>query len=192
MKNRVFIFFCVVLLSTFVACKQKSDIITYEVVQAYYNTGEVFRTIEKVNKHEIYARAYWRNGNLQVEGMLRDSLKDGVWKTYYSDGILEGEYIFSNNKMVEEIIRLPVSLEFKEKATELQVGHFHPFRVRGAGYIFIESTLDFGSLYKEADPENPFTFGITPLSAGTDSIAVVVNRFNDKAHVFLFTINVVK
>lgn len=61
----------------------------------YYSTGEVKSKIISVTDSTSYFTEFYRNGNISKEGVLfNDSLYDGEWTEYYSDGTIKwiGEY----------------------------------------------------------------------------------------------------
>jgi len=171
--------FSLVLLFVFVACNQKKE----EKIQTrYYETGELHITKEIISEHEHYNRVYYKNGQLQAEGMVRDSLQDGLWKTYYSDGVLKGELIFSKGQFVKDIVGYPIILEFKDNPTEIKAGLEYPFRVLNAGHFSIEIPIKIlGKFYRLVEDENlPYTYLLTPRKAGTDTIMIVTNVYNEE------------
>jgi hypothetical protein len=50
----------------------------------------------------FYMKAYYPNGNLFKEGLIKDSLEDGVWKSYYASGELKSKGSYSLGKKVGE------------------------------------------------------------------------------------------
>lgn len=61
----------------------------------YYSTGEVKSTIINMTDSTSHFTGFYRNGNISKEGILfNDSLYDGKWIEYYSDGTIKwiGEY----------------------------------------------------------------------------------------------------
>ena len=57
-------------------------------------------------KPEVYyMRAYYPNGNLFKEGLIKDTVEDGLWKTYYASGELKskGSYVFGKKTGEYEI-----------------------------------------------------------------------------------------
>ena len=48
----------------------------------------------------FYMKAYYPNGNLYKEGLIKDSLEDGVWKSYYASGELKSEGSYTLGKKV--------------------------------------------------------------------------------------------
>ena len=84
--QKVIIIFCVFFL--LVGCKNK-------VERWYYDSGKLYAEREIFNKHKSYGKSYYENGFLKDEGFLKDdSIPNGFWKEYYSDGTLKwrGEY----------------------------------------------------------------------------------------------------
>jgi hypothetical protein len=125
MKNKIFVILSVALSFFYISCNQK-------VETQYYETGEVHKIKKKINKHETEVRSYFKDGQIKQEGILYDdSLKNGLWKAYYNDGVLKGEIIYSKNKFIKEIIRYPITLDFKNSPSEFKVGNTYQFRVLG-------------------------------------------------------------
>lgn len=172
MKNKVFIVLNSVLLFIFISCNQKIDI-------QYYDTGEVYKIEKRINDHKTYVHTYFKNGKLKQEGMLYNSLRDGNWKMYYSDGVLKTEVIFSENKPVKEIIKHPILLEFKGDPTELKVGYSYQFRILGVGFFTIEKPVKVLGYIRYLEEDNPYLCEITPRKADNDTILIIVNHFNE-------------
>jgi hypothetical protein len=189
MKNKSFILSLI--LFFFISCNQRN-----EVKIEYYDTGEIFKTEAIINNHEHYVRLYFKNSNLMQEGMLLDSLKEGSWKAYYSDGVLKGELIFSKNQFVKDIVGHPIILDFKDSPTEIKAGLEYPFRVLNAGQFVIAMPIKIlGDYQRLVEDENlPYTYLLVPRKAGTDTIMIITNVYNEniKNDTILFPITVVE
>ena len=169
MKKKISIILSFVLSFLFVSCNQKVEI-------KYYKTGEVHKKEKRINKHETEVRTYLKNGQLTQEGMLYDSLREGQWNIYYSDGVLCGELIFHKDEVIKENIRYPITLDFKDSPSEFKTGNTYPFRVLGVG-IFQDIKVPLKLGYKQNFPVNfdePYWFEITPQIAGNDTILVII------------------
>lgn len=133
---------------------------------------------QDINEREYFHRIYYRNGQLQAEGMVRDSLKDGLWKTYYSDGELDGELLFSKGEFVHQIIGEPVGLQFNSNDIELKAGHTYQFRIRGVPFPEVVARLKiFGEIKILDDRTEPFRYEMTPRKAGTDTLWVILHDY---------------
>ncbi len=52
-------------------------------------------------KPEVYyMKSYYPNGNLYKEGLVKDTLEDGLWKTYYASGEIKSKGSYSLGKKV--------------------------------------------------------------------------------------------
>ncbi len=173
MKNRFFIVSFFALLILFISCNQKTEV-------QYYNTGEVYKIKKSINEHESEVCFYFKNGQIEQEGMTYDSLKNGQWRTYYSDGVLRGDIIYSKNKFLKENITHPITLDFKDNYSEFQIGHSYQFRVLGVSFYSIEVPMKLG--YRRIPNEennNLYLFEITPKTAGNDTVLVIINYFKE-------------
>jgi len=79
------------LIILFISCEQKLYVVRIE----YYPTGELFS---------------------ETPYLIKDSLKDGLYKEYYKNGILKQAILFSKNKPTDSAVRYfeTGELEFKE------------------------------------------------------------------------------
>jgi hypothetical protein len=171
----------------FISCNQ-------EVEKEYYETGELYRIKKKLNNDETKESVYFKNGQIAREGIkYNDSIKEGIWKTYYIDGTLREELIYSKNKFVKEIIRYPIKLDFKDNPSEFKVGTPYLFRVLGASLSPIEIHKKLGSRAIRGDEKN-YTFEITPQEIGNYSITIILKHFDEniKNDTLLFPIKVVE
>jgi hypothetical protein len=50
----------------------------------------------------FYMKAYYPNGAIFKEGLIRDSLEDGVWKSYYASGEVKSKGSYTMGKKVGE------------------------------------------------------------------------------------------
>jgi hypothetical protein len=50
----------------------------------------------------FYMKAYYPNGNLFKEGLIKDSLEDGLWKSYYASGELKSKGYYNLGKKMGE------------------------------------------------------------------------------------------
>jgi len=156
----------------FISCNQKVEI-------QYYETGEIHKIKKRINKHETEVRFYFKDGQIEREGILyADSLKDGHWKFYYNDGVLRGEIVYSKDKFIREVIKYPIVLDFKNSPTEFKVGNTYQFRVLG---VFFHSA-GFTGIPKKTDfkPINDYVYLLefTPKIASNDTILVIIDHFN--------------
>ncbi len=168
MKNRIFIASNFVLLFLFVSCNQKIEI-------QYYDTGEIRKTTKRINEHESEIRFYFKNGQIEQEGiMYDDSLKDGQWKAYYSDGVLMRDITYSKNKFIKEDISYPIILDFKHNPSDFETGNTYQFRVLGAYLYSMDVPRRLGSKTLPRD-DNGFLYmyEITPKFAGDYTIMVI-------------------
>ncbi|HSP87390.1 MAG TPA: toxin-antitoxin system YwqK family antitoxin [Ignavibacteriaceae bacterium] len=105
--------FILVIVFIFPSCSESPKKKTVEVkfdAPIYDSTGNLFtgtkketingKTIEYdfVNgkKHGSF-KIYYENGNLEMEGQIKENKNDGHWKYYYQDGTLESEGNFAND-----------------------------------------------------------------------------------------------
>ena len=168
MKNKIFIILNFVLSFLFVSCNQKTEI-------DYYDTGEVRRIKKRINEHDSEVCFYLKNGQLTQKGIVSDSLREGKWNIYYSDGVLCGELIFYKDEVVKENIRYPITLDFKDNPLEFKTGNSYPFRVLGVAFFDIKVPPKLG--YKRNSPINfdeAYWNEITPEIAGSDTILVII------------------
>ena len=173
MKNK----FCIVLSFVFlilcISCNQKVEI-------EYYQTGEIHRIEKRLNDHETKVSIYFKNGQLVLEGIVRDSLREGQWNLYYSDGVLRGELIYSKDKMVAENIRYPITLDFRDNPSEFKVGNTYQLRILGVGVFFSTRTresLGFRKIPVDDNSDVQYWFEITPQRAWNDTISVIITGF---------------
>jgi len=172
MKNKIFIVLIFTLPFLFIACNQKVEI-------QYYDTGEVYRTEKRINEHEVEVCIYLKNGQIVLEGIVRDSLREGQWNYYYNDGVLRGELIFSKDKMIRENIRYPILLDFKDNPSEFKIGNTYQFRILGISTFFSIQTpirLGYESIYDDINNVQ-YWLKITPQKAGNDTITVIIKDF---------------
>lgn len=154
----------------FISCQNERE-------RVYFNTGEVY--CEKINEHTNYYRYYFKTGEIFIEGMCIDSLEEGLWKRYYSDGTLCAEAIFHKGKIdsLEQILsesKYSVVLEFENNPNEIKVGSTYHYRVIMHGLwefsIITPSKLGVPS----ADRRDDFPYKIKPKIADTATIKVKI------------------
>ncbi len=175
MKNKIFIALSFTLQFLFIACHQK-------VETEYYPTGEVYKIEREINEHESEVRFYYKNGRVQQEGIMRDSLAEGQWNDYYNDGVLRGELIYSKGRVVNENIIYPIRLDFKDNPTEFKVGNSYQFRTLGVSAFFsIETPIKLGYrqiLVKDFN-DVQYLDEITPQEAGDYIITVFIEEIKN-------------
>jgi len=66
-------------------------------------------------KHGSF-KIYSRNGNIEIEGQIKENKNDGLWKYYYPDGTLESEGYFINDLIEGEWAWYYTSGKLKETA----------------------------------------------------------------------------
>ena len=162
-----------VLSSFFISCSQK-------VETQYYDTGEVYRTEKRINKHETEVHTYFKNGNIVEKGMMYDSLREGRWNDYYNDGVLRGELNFSKGKIVGENIRYPITLDFKGIPSEFKTGNSYQFRVLGISFFYSLVTpkkLGYRRILIDDFNDARYLDEITPEIAGDYAIKVIIEDF---------------
>ena len=185
MKNRISVVLYFALFSLFIACNQKDK--TEHIVADRYETGEVYRTYKKINDHEYEVHLYYRNGQIFKEGIVRDSLFEGPWKEYYNDGVLRGELILSKGRVVDENLKYPIRLDFKDNPMEFKVGKRYPFRTLGVSAFYTVATprkLGYKHIVVEDFNDVQYLSEITPQEAGDYTITVFIEEIKNDTIVF--------
>ncbi len=86
----------------FTACENSNsgnDVVETNVISSFENgSPKVERDYKLVNNNliSIYEREYYEDGNLLKEGSLNeDKKRNGLWKSYYRDGVLwsQGDFV---------------------------------------------------------------------------------------------------
>jgi hypothetical protein len=54
----------------------------------------------KENPEKYYMKSYYPNGNMFKEGLIVDSVEDGIWKSYYATGEIKSEGSYTMGKKV--------------------------------------------------------------------------------------------
>jgi antitoxin component YwqK of YwqJK toxin-antitoxin module len=178
MENKIFIALSLVLFVLFISCNQKVKIEHYPT--GYYPTGEVYKTEKRINERETEVRFYYRNGQIEQEGIIRDSLREGQWNDYYNDGVLRGELIFSKGQVINENIKYPIRLDFKGNTTEFKVGQPYLFRVLGVSAFYSIQThirLDYKRILIEDFNDAQYLDKITPQRVGNDTIWIIIKDY---------------
>jgi len=102
MNKVVFIFISIIIGIFFTACDNNNTIksaVVKEVVGNYPDgSPQIERDFKVVDEKKIvvYEREYYEDGKLLKEGPLNDdSKRNGLWKSYYRDGVLwsEGDFV---------------------------------------------------------------------------------------------------
>jgi hypothetical protein len=79
---------------------------TVHVAEKWENgKDKIVLRIEKGTKEKpeiYYMKAYYPNGNLYKEGLIRDTLEDGIWKTYYATGEIKSKGFYAMGKKAGE------------------------------------------------------------------------------------------
>jgi hypothetical protein len=167
--------FFIALICLFAACNSN-------VEKLYYDTGELHATREKIDDREYDVQVYSKKGYVILEGIVRDSLREGQWNYYYSDGVLRGELIYSQDKMIAENIRYPIILDFKDNPSEFKINNTYQFRILGVGVFFHTQThekLNLRQVAAEVINDVSYWLEITPQRAGNDTIMVVITGFEE-------------
>lgn len=95
--KKIFLTFLVVF--TITSCGNKA----YVVEKWENGKDKIVLRIDKGSKEKpeiYYMKAYYPNGNLFKEGLIKDTLEDGVWKSYYASGELKSKGSYSIGKKV--------------------------------------------------------------------------------------------
>lgn len=74
------------------------DTLTEKVEETYPNTKPKtvsFYKTENNKEVKVKEKLFYENGNLKLEGEIKDGKRTGIWKAYYEDGTLwsEGEFV---------------------------------------------------------------------------------------------------
>ena len=173
MKKKIFIALSFILFVLFTSCNQK-------VETEYYPTGEVYKTKKRINEHEFEVHFYYRSGQMLQGGIMRDSLEEGQWKTYYNDGVLRGDLILSRGQVVKENIRYPIRLDFKDNTSEFKTGNSYQFRVLGVSMFYSIRThmrLDYRRIVLDDFNDTLYLDEITPQRAGNDTIWIIIKDY---------------
>ena len=173
MRKKIFIALIFVLFVLFVSCNQKPE-------TEYYPTGEVYKTKKKINEHEIKERTYFKNGQIVEKGIRYDSLREGQWNTYYNDGILRGEFIYSKGQIVKENIRYPITLDFKDNLSEFKIGNSYQFRVLGVSAFYsirMHMRLDYKRILIDDFNDAQYLDEITPQRTGNDTVWIIIKDY---------------
>jgi antitoxin component YwqK of YwqJK toxin-antitoxin module len=102
MNKVIFIFISITIGIYFTACDNNSIIksaVVKEVVGNYPDgSSQIERDFKVVDEKKIvvYEREYYKDGKVLKEGPLNSDVKrNGLWKSYYRDGILwsEGDFV---------------------------------------------------------------------------------------------------
>lgn len=97
--NKSIIYFIVIFL--LISCGNKS----YVAEKWENGKDKIVLRIDKGTKEKpevYYMKAYYPNGHLFKEGLVKDSVEDGEWKTYYATGELKSKGFYSLGKRVGE------------------------------------------------------------------------------------------
>ncbi len=175
MKTKISMALCLVLLPMlFISCN-KND----HTIIKYYGTGEVRKVKKRINKHESEVHFYLKNGQIEQEGIIYDdSLKDGNWKTYYNDGVLMADLIYSKGKFVKDNVKYPITLDFKDDPSEFKTCNTYQFRVLGTALYTIDIPKKLGDRQiPRSDNGYLYEYEITPKIAG--DYTIMVNVKND-------------
>ena len=89
MTKTIFFFFLLLINVLFA----KSDKIIPSIVEI---DGVVFKSNEE-NPFTGKVSIYWENNQLKEEGLYRDGIKSGLWKYWYSSGVLQSKGIYRSN-----------------------------------------------------------------------------------------------
>lgn len=152
----------------------------------YYDTGEISKEETHINKHTVFVRYFFENGKTCIEGTLIDSLKEGIWKRYYSDGVSpKGDAFFHKGEIVDlkqTVLnnRYKVLLDIENSPLEIKVGQTYGFRFLISGiwnYNFNIPSSKLG-VPKVFDLEN-YPYKITPKAIGIDTIKFYILDLND-------------
>lgn len=77
---------------------------TIHVAEKWENgKDKIVLNIKKGTKEkpvEYYMKAYYPNGNIYKEGLIKDTLEDGEWKTYYATGEIKSKGSYTLGKKV--------------------------------------------------------------------------------------------
>ena len=196
MKKKIFIAGSFVLFVFFISCNQKEKTQDYVTQYAteYYPTGEVYKTEKKINEHETEVRFYYRNGQIVQEGIRRGSLAEGQWNTYYNDGVPRGELILDRGQVVNENIKYPIRLEFKDNPSEFKTGNSYHFRVLGVSSFYSMQThmrLDYRRIVLDDFNDAQYLDEITPQRAGNDTIWIIIKDYERNNDSISFPIKVI-
>jgi hypothetical protein len=79
---------------------------TIHVAEKWENgKDKIVLRIEKGTKEKpevYYMKAYYPNGNIYKEGLIKDTVEDGLWKTYYATGEIKSKGSFSMGNKIGE------------------------------------------------------------------------------------------
>lgn len=166
--------------------------------KVYYDNGELFyekHSLPDNNDSIFYTKEYYRNGNLKQEGLLRDdSIMEGHWKLYFSDGVLRWEGEYRNSKIIHEKYSKNwkwVNMDQYFKGTEIEgnpkrliVGKTYNFRIDMPTVhpkLYIVVDVNFRNIKKTENYEM-FPYSFTPTKSGKYFFRIV---FMNKAGYFI-------
>lgn len=104
----------------------------------YYPTGELEYEVYGVNDSISYGIEYYINGKKKSEGyILHDSIPNGEWQEYYSDGVLRwkgryeyGHIVFGTDKEIDSWKNKAVSLDLDKEEQMYELYDTCYFRLR--------------------------------------------------------------
>jgi len=148
-------------------------------IKKYYPTGEIDFVATPINNSDsvFYAKWYYKNGNVEQEGIVINNLYEGLYKIYFEDGILQWEGNYKNGVIqggyekdftwagVEKYLQY---LEFEGHPTKLQIGDTLKFRVIMPEIhpkFYMVYDLDYNLLYNDENP-GLFTWKYIPTETG--------------------------
>lgn len=124
-----FSFICVVFVC-FVSCT--------EPTRSFYSTGELETERVVLNDSMTRYTGFYKNGKIKEMGaLLRDSFPDGIWKEYYSDGVLKwkgkydcGHWVIGSDDDIDNWKNKAISIDFEKNLGEYQQYDTLRFRIR--------------------------------------------------------------
>jgi hypothetical protein len=142
-----------------------------------------FTERETIDKHKKYYRYFYETGEIYIEGMKQDSLREGLWKKYYIDGTLCSEAIFYKGEVenLQQISKNNVVFEFENNPSEIKAGNVYYYRITMHGvWNFSIDILqkELGRIDTIAKRDD-FPFRINPQVAGTATMQFQVRDSED-------------
>lgn len=162
--------------------------------KTYYDTGELKEEIREIDGKCVEIKTFTRFGKLLSTGRLCDSLREGRWEEYYSDGVIKwrGEYHLGKRQYNDTIVgRSDCNLSIKENPEYLKVGKKYHLRP-GISNIHpndLAVMINNGKIRPFSDT-NEYDFEMTPERQGSLKLQILIGTLEgvDTLCVILFEV----
>ena len=147
-------FFCII------SCANDS------IEESYYKNGAVKQRIIKVNEYDYEVTNFYKNGVKESHGLLRDSIRVGIWQEHYLSGELrwEGEYPIDFNRILN-YNENPIRILSEEK--KLKIDSTYTVKIQLPKellrYSYLQSNI--AEIFPSSE-KNEYDFVIKPQTSG--------------------------